>query len=119
MNWMISTAFAADAPPAQSPGFFEPLLLLGFVALFYFLIWRPQSKRNKAHRELVGSLAEHDEIISSGGVMGRVVKVADDHVILRVASGVDISLQKNAVVATLPKGTLKNIKEKTTKDGSR
>lgn len=106
MNLLIDQAMAADGP-GVSTGYFEPLLLLGFIALFYFLIWRPQSKRTKAHRQLIGGLIQGDEIISSGGVMGRVVKIAHDHLVLKIASGVDIGLQKNAVVATLPKGTLK------------
>lgn len=112
MNFLINEAMAgapATSSSSTTPGFFEPLLLLGFVAMFYFLIWRPQSKRTKAHRELVSSIAKGDEIVSSGGIVGSVVKVSDDFILLKIASGVDIKLQRHAVSATLPKGTLKSL----------
>lgn len=98
---------ATETSPAASSGYFEPLLLLGFVAIFYFLIWRPQSKRTKAHRELVAGLAAGDEVITSGGIIGRIRKLEDNFVLLEVASGVVITLQQQAVTATLPADTLK------------
>lgn len=106
---LINQVIAQDAVETGGgqTGYFEPLLLLGFVALFYFLIWRPQSKRAKAHRNLITSLAKGDEVVSSGGVLGRISGIADDHVTLKIAKGVEINMQKQAVVATMPKGTLK------------
>lgn len=101
----------AAAPVAEGRSYFEPLLLLAFVALFYFLIWRPQSKRTKAHRELVGGLVKGDEVVSSAGIMGRVTKVGDDFIRLKVSTNVEINLQRSAVSATLPKGTLKAFEE--------
>ncbi len=88
------------------------ILIVGFVAIFYFLIWRPQSKRAKEHRELIGGLDKGDEVITSGGIVGRIVKVEDDFVVCRIANNVEIRVQKPAVTATLPKGTLDGIEGK-------
>ena len=106
---LINQAIAQDTAGAgiAQTGYFEPVLLLGFVALFYFLIWRPQSKRAKAHRDLITTLAKGDEVVSSGGILGRVTNISDDHVTLNIADGVAVNMQKQAIVATLPKGTLK------------
>ena len=73
------------------------------------MIIRPQSKRNKEHKALMEGLNKGDEVVISGGMMGKVVKVTDDFVVVEVANNVEISFQKGAVTATLPKGTLKNI----------
>jgi preprotein translocase subunit YajC len=88
------------------------LLLVGFVGIFYFLLWRPQSKRRKEHQQLMSGLAKGDEIITAGGVVGRVTKVEDDFVKVQVADNVELRIQKSAVGATLPKGTLKSLDEK-------
>lgn len=94
----------ADAQPLS---FFEPMLLVGFVAIFYFLIWRPQNKRSKAHRELVAGLGKDDEVVTSGGMMGTIVKVEEDMVRIRVADKVEVVFQRQAISTVLPKGTLK------------
>lgn len=108
MDLFISTAWAADAPVAPAgSGLPEILLLVAFIAIFYFLIWRPQSKRTKAHRELVQGLAKGDEITSGGGLMGVITKVDDHYIRVKIAQNVEVNLQKHAVTATLPKGTLK------------
>ncbi len=114
MSSILPSALAADGS-AGAPGFtlFEPLLLVGIIAVFYFLIWRPQSKRAREHRELVASLAKDDEVVTSGGIVGKICEVQSDHVIVRIAKNTDIRIQKNAVSATYPKGTLKSLEEKT------
>ncbi|MDX1452076.1 MAG: preprotein translocase subunit YajC [Oleiphilaceae bacterium] len=81
----------------------------GFILIFYFLMWRPQSKRAKEHRNLVSGLSKGDEVVTSGGVAGKVTKVTDDFVMLEVAEGVEMKIQKVAVASALPKGTLKSI----------
>ncbi|MNF01483.1 preprotein translocase subunit YajC [compost metagenome] len=85
------------------------LMLAGFVVIFYLMIWRPQSKRAKEHKNLLGSLQKGDEVVTSGGIAGKVVKVADDFVVIEVSDTVELKIQKMAIAATLPKGTLKAI----------
>ena len=111
MSFFIPEAAAAEADASFGTGGFEFILLIGFVAIFYFLIWRPQSKRQKDHRELVGGLAKGDEIVSNGGIMGQITQVRDDLIVVEVAENVEVRMQKSAVTATLPKGTLKQLKD--------
>ncbi|WP_336368171.1 preprotein translocase subunit YajC [Marinobacter sp. C2H3] len=85
------------------------IFFAGFILIFYFLIWRPQSKRAKEHKNLMSSLNKGDEIVTSGGVIGRITKVTDDFIVLEVSDNVEIKIQKVAVAAALPKGTLKDI----------
>ena len=85
-------------------------MLVGFIAIFYFLLWRPQQKRAKEHRNLIDNLAKGDEVATSGGVMGRITKVADDVVTMEITDGVQVLVQKPAVAMLLPKGTLKDSK---------
>tara|TARA_A200000113_G_scaffold137038_1_gene123259 strand:- start:132 stop:407 length:276 start_codon:yes stop_codon:yes gene_type:complete len=89
---------------------FQILMLVGFIAIFYFLLWRPQQKRAKEHRNLIDNLAKGDEVATGGGVMGRITKVADDVVTMEIADGVQVLVQKPAVAMLLPKGTLKDSK---------
>ena len=77
--------------------------------MFYLIVWRPQSKRNKEHKELVAGLEKGDEIIAGGGLVGKIVKVEDQFIVLEAGTGVELKLQRSAVVQALPKGTIKNI----------
>src|SRR5690554_7292558 len=110
LDFFISPAMAQDAGAAGS-GMAQIIMLVGFVAIFYFLLWRPQSKRAKQHRELVAGLAKGDEVIIGGGVLGRITKVSDDSefVTMEIAEGTQINVQKTAVAAVLPKGTINSI----------
>ena len=85
------------------------LLFGGMFLLFYVLLWRPQSKRAKEHRELVGGISKGDEVMTSGGLLGKVTKVSDDYMTVQVAEGVELKLQKSSVAAALPKGTINQI----------
>ncbi|HEV2614305.1 MAG TPA: preprotein translocase subunit YajC [Gammaproteobacteria bacterium] len=78
-----------------------------FVGLFYLMLWLPQAKRAKAHRNLMSNLQKGDEIITSGGMLGKIAKVEDDFITLTIAPNVDIAIQKDSVAASVPKGTLK------------
>ncbi|MXY52229.1 MAG: preprotein translocase subunit YajC [Gammaproteobacteria bacterium] len=104
-------AQAADAGGAGG-GWIQFLFLGGFIAIFYFLLIRPQSKRRKEHQALVASLDKGDEVVTAGGVAGLVTNVDDDFVKVRIAPNVEIRVQKSSVGATLPKGTLKTLDEK-------
>ena len=112
MSFLISVAHAQEgAAPAAAPGgdLMSMLMLVGFVVIFYLMIWRPQAKRAKEHKNLVGNLQKGDEVVTSGGIVGKVVKVADDFVVLEVSDTVELKIQKVAVAAALPTGTLKAI----------
>ncbi|MBD7976447.1 MULTISPECIES: preprotein translocase subunit YajC [Pseudomonas] len=107
MSFLIPAAYADAAAPAAAGSGFEWIFLVGFLVIFYLMIWRPQAKRAKEHKNLLGSLQKGDEVVTGGGITGKVVKVTDDYVVLEVADNVELKFQKAAVVATLPKGTLK------------
>jgi len=107
---LISSAIAQTAPPAaETQGFslggMLPLLLM-FVVL-YFVMIRPQIKRQKEHRTMVEALAKGDEVATAGGVIGRVTKLGEQFLHVEIAQGVEIQIQRSAVVQVLPKGTLK------------
>ena len=108
----ISTAFAQTAPAASGGGDMMsslasmlPLLLM-FVVL-YFVMIRPQMKRQKEHRSMIDALAKGDEVATAGGVVGRVTRLDDNYLNLEIANGVEIRVQRSAVVQVLPKGTFK------------
>ncbi|HEU4776044.1 MAG TPA: preprotein translocase subunit YajC [Telluria sp.] len=105
----ISNAYAQSAGDALGLGgnltTFLPLILM-FVAM-YFLMIRPQQKRAKEQKAMMDALAKGDEVITAGGMLGKVVKVTDAYVTLEVSSGTEVVVQKNSVTVLLPKGTLK------------
>ena len=109
----ISQAFAQAAPAApaatESPfgslGTMLPLVLM-FVVL-YFVMIRPQMKRQKEHRSMIEALAKGDEVATAGGLIGRVTKLGDTYLGVEIASGVEVQVQRTAVVQVLPKGSLK------------
>jgi len=109
-DFFIPAAMAAEGPLGSS-SFFGPdlFIILAFGLVFYFIIWRPQSKRAKEHRNLVGSIDKGDEIVTNGGLIGKVVRVEEQFLVIEVAKGVELKLQRHAVSAALPKGTIKNI----------
>ncbi|MCJ8168719.1 preprotein translocase subunit YajC [Atopomonas sediminilitoris] len=101
---------AAAAPAAGPAGTgMEWIFLIGFVVIFYLMVWRPQAKRAKEHKNLLASLNKGDEVVTSGGIVGKVVKVVEEFVVVEIADNVELKFQKGAVVAVLPKGTLKAI----------
>ena len=109
MNWLISPAHAQTGGAAPGGGGIELIMLVVMVAVFYFFLIRPQQKRAKEHKNLVQSLNKGDEVITSGGILGRVTKVTDDFVVLEISGNLEIKLQKQSVQATLPKCTIKSI----------
>ena len=104
MDFLISPAYAQGAQQGDPFGFFLPMIVI-FVA-FYFLLIRPQQKRQKAHNELVSALATGDEVLTAGGVLGKVTAVSDHYATLLIAENVEIKVQKSTVSAVLPKGTI-------------
>src|SRR3990167_7564993 len=105
---IISTAYAASSASGAQGQMSSLIMLAVFFAVFYFLLWRPQSKRAKEQRTLLSGLAKGDEVVTTGGLVGRISKVNENFIILSVADNIELTVQKAAVAATLPKGTLKS-----------
>ncbi len=107
-NLFISNAYAQAAPAAADPGYIQFLPLFALVAVFYFLILRPQHKRAKEQKAMIEALQKGDEVVTTGGVLGRVSKVGDAYTSVEIADGVNIQVQKSAIQSVLPKGTIKS-----------
>ena len=108
----ISSAFAQTAPAAAAGGDMQstlmsmlPLLLM--FAVLYFVMIRPQMKKQKEHRAMIEALAKGDEVVTAGGLLGKVSKIGEAYIGVELASGVEVQMQRNAVVQVLPKGTIK------------
>jgi preprotein translocase subunit YajC len=114
MSFFISEAVAdtgsVGAPPGGAFGQSFPLIMVfGMFAVMYFLIIRPQQKRQKELQSLLGALQKGDEVVFAGGLLGRISKLDDDYVVVEIKDGFEIKVQRASVTATLPKGTIKNI----------
>ena len=107
----ISQAFAQTAPAAAAGGTESSLLSLAPLALMfvvlYFIMIRPQMKKQKEHKAMIEALAKGDEVVIGGGVIGRVAKLGESFVHVEVSSGVELQVQRGAVIQVLPKGTYK------------
>jgi preprotein translocase subunit YajC len=106
----ISQAFAQAAPaaaPAADPlqSVMQFLPLVGMFVVLYFIMIRPQMKRQKEHKAMIDALAKGDEVATAGGLIGRVNKLGDSYVHVEIANGTEIQLQRSAIVQVLPKGT--------------
>ena len=112
MSFFISDAMAAG--PAAASGQGDPLMSLllpiGLVALFYFMLIRPQSKRHKEHKELIAGVQKGEEIVTTGGLLGKITSVGETFITLEISSGVSINVQKIAIQSIMPKGTIKELK---------
>ena len=106
MDFFISSAYAQDA--AQTGGLMSFLPLIVIFAVFYFMLIRPQMKRSKEHRQLVSQLGKGDEVVTNGGLLGRITDVSESFVTLEIADNVEIKLQRQAVTSIMPKGTIKS-----------
>jgi preprotein translocase subunit YajC len=106
MDYFIASAYAQDASPQGGLISFLPLIVIFVV--FYFLLIRPQTKRAKEHRQLVANLATGDEVVTNGGLLGRITHVGESFVTVEVADNIKVKLQKHAVASVMPKGTIKS-----------
>ena len=107
MDFFISNAFAQDA--AASGGLMSFLPLIVIFAVFYFMLIRPQMKRSKEHRQLVSQLSKGDEVVTNGGLLGRITDVSESFVTLELADKMEVKLQRQAVATVMPKGTIKSV----------
>ncbi len=105
----ISTVQAAEEGSGSADGTSTIIMMVLFAVVFYFLLIRPQSKRSKEHKTMIEAIQKGDEVVTNGGIIGKVSKITDGFIILNVAQGVEIKFQKHAVTASLPKGTIKEI----------
>jgi len=106
MDFLISSAMAQDAA-GQAPSMLGSLLpLILIVVIFWFLLIRPQMKRNKQHRELIAALSAGDEVVTAGGMLGKITEVGESFVSVELTDGVVIKLQKHSVAQVVPKGTI-------------
>tara|TARA_A100000164_G_scaffold317250_1_gene297719 strand:- start:2053 stop:2379 length:327 start_codon:yes stop_codon:yes gene_type:complete len=107
---LITFAYAQTAAaPSAGGGFisFLPIILM-FVVL-YFLMIRPQMKRQKETKTMIEALTKGDEVVSAGGIIGKITKVSEGYITLEIAEGIQVVMQKNAVTLLLPKGTMKDL----------
>lgn len=106
---LISSAYAQQAAAADpTGGLMQMLPIIAMFAVLYFLMVRPQMKKAKEHKALLEALGKGDEVVTQGGLAGRITKISDNFVSIEIAPNVEIQMQKPAVTLVLPKGTLKN-----------
>ncbi|MCW9023974.1 MAG: preprotein translocase subunit YajC [Gammaproteobacteria bacterium] len=109
MSFFISDALAEGAPAAQQGG--DPMSSLiffgGMILIFYFLLIRPQQKRAKEHRNLVAALGKGDEVVTNGGLLGKVTEVGEEYLTVDLGSDNQVKVQKQAIATVLPKGSIK------------
>ena len=111
MSFFISDALAQEAGAAAQPGgdLIGLLFPIGLVVILYFFMIRPQVKRQKEHKAMVEALGKGDEVVTMGGVVGRVVDLGDEYATLEVADNVSIKIRRGSVETVLPKGSIKEI----------
>lgn len=108
----IQDAMAATAPAsasAQGDGSFSLIMIAVIFVLFYFMLIRPQNKRAKQHRELINQLKKGDEIVTSGGILAKVINLDEQYIKVALAQGVEMMIQRAAVTSVLPKGTIESL----------
>ncbi len=106
--FLISNAMAESAPTASGGNYEIFIMIAIFFAIMYFMIIRPQRRRQKEHQKLISSLSKGDEVVTSGGMLGKILKVGDNSIKIEIAEGTAVKLQKGSISSVLPKGSLKN-----------
>ncbi|MBC8210722.1 MAG: preprotein translocase subunit YajC [Gammaproteobacteria bacterium] len=109
MSFFISDAIAQAAPATQSDPLMSFLPLVILFVVFYFLLIRPQQKKAKEHKTMVQNLSKGDEIVTQGGILGKVTDVSENILTCKIADNVEVKVQSHAVATVLPKGTIKNL----------
>lgn len=108
LDFFINSAWAQGAPP-QGSGL-PSLFMFGILfVVFYFLLIRPQMKQAKEHKKMVESIAKGDEVVTSGGLLGKINQVGDNFIVLEVAKDMEVKIQKHSISAIMPKGTIKTL----------
>lgn len=107
LDFFINNAWAADAP--QQGGIMSLLPLFILFAVFWFFLIRPQMKQAKDHKTMIEALAKGDEIVTTGGLLGKIKEIGDNFIVLEIAKEIQVKVQKHAVSTILPKGTMKTL----------
>jgi preprotein translocase subunit YajC len=107
MDFLISPAYAQAAGGSAGGGFSQILILVVFVGIFYFMLIRPQQKRMKDQQAMLSKLAAGDEVVTSGGMLGRITEVGEVFITLEIADGVRVRVQRTQITQLMPKGTYK------------
>ncbi len=108
MSFFISDAIAQEASAAGGePGMINFAFLIVLFLIFYFLLLRPQIKRAKEHKKMTEALSKNDEVVTTGGIAGKVTKIDDSFATVKIAEGVEVQVQRSAVGSLLPKGSVK------------
>ena len=106
----INSAYAQGAGAgAQGDGMMSLIMIMLMFGVLYFLMIRPQMKRAKEHKSMLDALQKGDEVVTSGGVLGRITKIGDNYVTVEIANNIEVQVQRPAIQLVLPKGTIKNI----------
>ena len=106
--FLISSAYAQTAAPAAADsGIGQFLFFIPMIAIFWFVAIRPQMKRAKEQKELIASIAKGDEVVTTGGIIGRISKLGESYVHIETGGSVELQIQRSAIVQILPKGTMK------------
>jgi preprotein translocase subunit YajC len=109
MDWLIASAHAQAAGGGGQPNALLQMLPLVLIfVVFYFLLIRPQAKRAKEHKAMVATLGVGDEVVTSGGILGKVTETGEQFLTVEIANGVQVKVQRHTVASVLPKGTLKS-----------
>jgi preprotein translocase subunit YajC len=108
MSFFISDAWAQAAAPGQADPLVSFLPLIFIFVVFYFLLIRPQSKKAKEHKQMVEALAKGDEVVTNGGLLGRITAVGDNFVDVELGEGIRVKVQRQAIASLMPKGTIKD-----------
>ncbi len=110
IDFLISPAFAgAAAGQPSSPGLMDFAFPIVLLVLFYFMLIRPQSKRAKQHREMQTALTKGDEVVTDGGLMGKIININDNAITVQIAENVDVKVRRESINSVLPKGTIKKL----------
>jgi preprotein translocase subunit YajC len=109
MSLLISDAMAQGASQPQGGGFEFLIMIAIFFAIMYFMIIRPQTKRAKEHKSMLEALSKGDEVVTSGGLLGKVTEIGDSFIEVEINEGTAVKVQKQAVSAVMPKGTMKSL----------
>ncbi|HEU0198231.1 MAG TPA: preprotein translocase subunit YajC [Nevskiaceae bacterium] len=110
LDFFIPAAHAAAAPASSSTdGMLSLLFPIALIAIFYFLLIRPQMKRSKEQRQMTSSLAKGDEVVITGGLAGRIIDIGEVYLTMEISNDVNVKVQKASVNTVLPKGTLKSL----------
>ena len=107
MNFFIADAFAQGAPASQEPGISGFMIMLIPIVVLWFLMIRPQMKRQKEHTKMVEAITKGDEAVTTGGILGRITEVGESFVKLEIAKSIEVKVQRQAIATIMPKGTIK------------